>query len=286
MVNDYKEFWAELNRMAGRGIKNAIVSCIGLDNGKITTDPKEIVDKFTAEYKALGEDIIPEGATFSRENRHRVNARVTQIRQSERLSVSGIKGFRLTGTCTATCTATVARGAQHHKQGENPGCLNRAVTVEEIKAAIAKQKNKAPSPLDGITNDMLVAGGDTVPEALVILFNLILDSGRCPKNWQTAVVTVTPKSGDLTDWANYRLISLLSIVGKLWEIVLASRISAHLEYHGLLSETQGGFRPGRSCQDQQFILAETIKARARENKNTYVAFLDIRKAYPTMARTA
>ena len=125
MRTDYKAFWAELNRMGGRSIKNSIVNCIGLDDGKITTDPKEIVDKFTAEYRSLGEDKIPEGATFCRENRHRAAARVDQIRESERLTVSGVKGFRLTGSCTSTERARV----RYHKQGENPGCLNRTVTV-------------------------------------------------------------------------------------------------------------------------------------------------------------
>ena len=36
--------------------------------------------------------------------------------------------------------------------------------------------------------------------------------------------------------------------------------------------------------DHIFVLSETIKYRARQNKKTYTAFLDIRKAYPTMHR--
>ena len=45
MRDDYKQFWAELNRMGGRGIKNTMVSCIGLEDGKITTNPQEIVKR-------------------------------------------------------------------------------------------------------------------------------------------------------------------------------------------------------------------------------------------------
>ena len=54
----------------------------------------------------------------------------------------------------------------------------------------------------------------------------------------------------------------------------------------LLSQFQGGFRRGRSCQHQSWVLSELIKSSARRGKKTYVAFLDVRKAYPTCRRAA
>ncbi len=61
------------------------------------------------------------------------------------------------------------------------------------------------------------------------------------------------KKGDRHSWKNYRLISLLSVVGKLYESVLANRLSCLLDGRDrrgdhLLSQFQGGFRRGRSCQ--------------------------------------
>ena len=92
-------------------------------------------------------------------------------------------------------------------------------------------------------------------------------------------------------WKNYRLISLLSVVGKLYESVLANRLSCLLDGRDrrgdhLLSQFQGGFRRGRSCQHQSWVLSELIKSNARRGKKTYVAFLDVRKAYPTCRRAA
>ena len=92
--------------------------------------------------------------------------------------------------------------------------LNGVITIDEIKSAISKQKDNACSPLDHITNSMLVAGGDAVNESLFLLFNMIFDSGMSPKQWQQGIMTMQPKAGDLTNWANYRGITLLSIVGK------------------------------------------------------------------------
>ena len=107
-----------------------------------------------------------------------------------------------------------------------------------------------------------------------------------PTEWGTALVTPLFKKGDRSDWANYRLISLLSVVGKCFEAVLAARISEFLDESEGLSEFQCGFRKGRRCQHHTFVLAEAIKSNARQGKRTYAAFLDVKKAYPTMRRAA
>mmetsp|Transcript_18011 Transcript_18011/g.58243 ORF Transcript_18011/g.58243 Transcript_18011/m.58243 type:complete len:358 (+) Transcript_18011:1341-2414(+) len=106
-----------------------------------------------------------------------------------------------------------------------------------------------------------------------------------PEALQRAIVRPVYKPGDRTDWANYRLISLISVVGKVLEACIAARISTAFEKANLFSDTQLGFRKGRRCAHAQMVLTETIKARAREG-NTYVAFLDVRKAYPTTFRAA
>ena len=121
---------------------------------------------------------------------------------------------------------------------------------------------------------------DVALAALAMLFTQCLEAGRVPADWGTAIVTGLYKKGDKSDWANYRLISLLSVVGKCFEAVLAARLS------GGLSEFQCGFRKGRRCQHHSFVLAEAVKSNARARKKTYAAFLDVRKAYPTMSRSA
>ena len=93
-------------------------------------------------------------------------------------------------------------------------------------------------------------------------------------------------------WKIFRSILLLSVVGtsKLYESVLANRLSRLLDGRDrrgehLLSQFQGGFRRGRSCQHQSWV-SELIKTNARRGKKTYVAFLDVREAYPTCRRAA
>ena len=85
---------------------------------------------------------------------------------------------------------------------------------------------------------------------------------------------------------NYRGITLLSVVGKIYTSVLNKRVSKWCEANGVLSEEQAGFRPNRSTVDHIFTLSELLRARKARRKETHCAFLDIRKAYDTLDRDA
>ena len=85
------------------------------------------------------------------------------------------------------------------------------------------------------------------------------------------------KKGDQEDPNNYRGITLLNVVGKLFNKVLNYRLLCWLEEHNKLSESQAGFRFGRSCVDNLFVLNEEIQGRLQEGKKTFSFFLDIKK---------
>ena len=82
---------------------------------------------------------------------------------------------------------------------------------------------------------------------------------------------------------NYRGITLLSIVGKVFTRVLSNRLMkfAERKTFGIVEE-QGGFRPERGTEDQIFTLTEVLRARAEHT--TYTAFIDVKKAYDTVWR--
>ena len=97
--------------------------------------------------------------------------------------------------------------------------------------------------------------------SLAVIFSQCLRESRNPADWQIALVKTLFKKGDRHSWKNYRLISLLSVVGKLYESVLANRLSCLLDGRDrrgdhLLSQFQGGFRRGRSCQHQSYCYFE------------------------------
>ena len=72
------------------------------------------------------------------------------------------------------------------------------------------------------------------------------------------------KDGDKRDTSNYRGITLLSIVGKVYGQVINERLMKWCEANGILVEEQGGFRPHRGCPDQLFSLVEILQIRGKK----------------------
>ena len=70
-----------------------------------------------------------------------------------------------------------------------------------------------------------------------------MEEGIVPGDWKTANVTLIFKKGP----ANYRAISLTSVLCKIMEAVISDAIVNHLETNKLITDTQHGFRNGRSC---------------------------------------
>ena len=83
--------------------------------------------------------------------------------------------------------------------------------------------------------------------------------------------------GDVYECSNFRGISLLSVVGKVYGRVLINRIRDKIE--NVIAEVQSGFRRGRGCTDQIFIVRQICEKYLGKGKDVYFAFLDLEKAY-------
>ena len=173
--------------------------------------------------------------------------------------------------------------------------LDRPITADEVYAAIRKLKmGKAPGE-DGILTDILktaadavnngkLRGNNTVVTALVLLFNYVFDNEVWPERWGTGVIFPLHKHDSRLDPSNYRPITLLSVVGKLFGVIVNARLSKFSEASGTISDEQGGFRPRRGTPDQVFLLREILASRKERDLPTYTTYIDVRKAYDTVWR--
>ena len=75
--------------------------------------------------------------------------------------------------------------------------------------------------------------------------------------WQDGIIVKLPKKGDLGDFNKWRGITLLSSVWKLFYTILLKRMKKEVD--SILREEQAGFRLGRSCCDQIFVLRSILK---------------------------
>jgi sorting nexin-29 len=116
------------------------------------------------------------------------------------------------------------------------------------------------------------------------MFNEVFDRHQVPSDWRNGLIVPLHKEGDRDRATNYRGITLLSIIGKIFAGILERRLSTWCESNKLFAQEQAGFRKGRTTTDQIFTLAEIIRRRKNERKPTFCCFLDIRKAYDTVWR--
>ena len=78
---------------------------------------------------------------------------------------------------------------------------------------------------------------------------------------------------------NYRPVSLMSVVCKCLERIIRAQIVEHLERNHLLSDSQYGFRSGRSCVLQLLDVLEDWSLYVEENKSWDTVYLDLAKAF-------
>ena len=153
---------------------------------------------------------------------------------------------------------------------------------EEVRKSIYRLKNGKAAGGSGIVAEMMKAGGEVVEDRLWRLFRKIWVEVEVPKDWECGVVIPLYKKGDRMNLDNYRGITLMDVVGKVFSGILRERLEKW--YGGLIVEEQAGFRKGRGCVDQGYTLSQAVPKRLEVQKKTFLCFVDLRKAYDSVWR--
>ena len=154
------------------------------------------------------------------------------------------------------------------------------ILYSEVKYAInTVNRNKNPGS-DGITAEMLQAGGEQLARQIHTLCNKAWEEGTIPEEWGKSILVPLPKKGDLSHCSNYRTISLINHTGKVLLTVLLNRLKSHLDPY--LSEEQAGFRKDRSTVHQILTLRLLAEKAKRQGKKIYNCFIDFQKAFDTI----
>lgn len=165
--------------------------------------------------------------------------------------------------------------------------LNGRITLSEYRLAKKRMHMGKAVGVDGIPFEMIrgkMIDGELISEfddTLVHMFNLILCSGKYPDAWRLAVMIPLLKgiSLDASLPTNYRGITLLSSLSKLFANIIEKRLTNFQWETESISKVQFGFTRDRRTLDPVFIL-DTLIDQARASKSQlYVAFVDFQKAY-------
>ncbi|GBP43072.1 Probable RNA-directed DNA polymerase from transposon BS [Eumeta japonica] len=155
------------------------------------------------------------------------------------------------------------------------------ITQDEISKHIKGLKIRKAPGRDTITHSKaLKCSSAPLVALLVAIFNACIQNCYFPTAWKEAVVMGIPKSGKPRDLpASYRPISLLSVLDKLFEKTLKTRLSDQLIGKDLIINEQFGFRPHHSCPQQALRLVEHILEGFKVKRKTVAVFFDVAKAF-------
>ena len=163
--------------------------------------------------------------------------------------------------------------------------LDDQISEDEIRHAInGLKKGKAAGP-DGLSSDIFIHAQDVLVRFLCPLFNRVFESGVYPESWTKAVIFPLHKKGNIRNTDNYRGISLLNIISKLYSVVINNRLSAFCETNDSIPEAQAGFRKGYSTIDNIFSLQSIVqKYLTKKGGRFYSLFVDFSKAFDSVHR--
>ena len=102
---------------------------------------------------------------------------------------------------------------------------------------------KKAADSSGVVAEMLQHGGQGLLEFLSEIFNDVLMHEADPKSWKETKLKMLHKKGDAKSFENYRPISLLNSMCKIFASIILSRIEEKVDKH--LQKTQYGFRKRR-----------------------------------------
>ena len=255
-------FWKNHRALSRDEVSNSLPSVVNDRDGNLVSDPLKVLQTwrdFTAE---LGrEDVIP--PTQRDHSDHREDG-CRYDNEFARKVLQELRGVFV---------------------GDGVDELDAVITWDEVHSGISMLKAGKAAGLDGVLAELLHNAGLGCAMALAKLFNYVWTSGKWPPDWQKAfMIPLYKKVGSQLEPGNYRNLSIMSIVAKLFEKILDKRIRKWSERVHALSDLQGGFRCDRATIDQIFIMNEIIAERHERGLSSFLAFIDVRKAYDRVWR--
>ena len=154
--------------------------------------------------------------------------------------------------------------------------LNSPKLSSETESCISNLNNgKACSPIDNILTEYIKNTKDLLLPLYTKLFNCVLDAGFLPISWvKGVIIPVFKNKGDPMQTQNYRPITILSCLGKLFTSIINKRLTKYLESNDVLKQNQAGFRSGYCCQDHIFTLHSIIEYLKKKRKQLFCAYID------------
>ena len=156
------------------------------------------------------------------------------------------------------------------------------VNKENIKQIINNLKPKSSSGIDSISNKLLKLIKDHISEPIALIINQSFQTGKFPDHLKIAKITPVYKKGNNSYLSNYRPISILPSVSKVFERVMHNQLNNFFTQFKIYYKSQYGFRPKHSTELAAVEMTDRIFTSMDDNNIPINIYLDLSKAFDTL----
>lgn len=163
--------------------------------------------------------------------------------------------------------------------------LDMEITVDEVKDMLQNVKlHKAPGE-DRIPYEFFIHATEGFLSELARGYNKVYENADVEDTFIKTIIFPIHKKGCLSDVSNYRGISFMNCVAKIFMGILNERLITWIETRKLLLEYQAGFRRNYSAADNIYNLAAIVNIKMAEKKKVYAFFVDFKAAFDNVSRS-
>ena len=162
--------------------------------------------------------------------------------------------------------------------------LQQVFTEKEIETAVKCLHKRKACGYDGISTEHLAYGGRCVIRILTLIYNHMLRLEYIPVNLRRGIQIplFKGKGACCLEPDNYRGISLLTNLNKVYEVLVWGRLKDWWNEQGVISDLQGAGKKKLSCVHTALLLQESVACALETNRRVFVTYLDVSKAYDTV----
>ena len=172
---------------------------------------------------------------------------------------------------------TLIRTSMQETQPENMEFNFNTVNVQAIKDHLQCLNSKKATGYDKLPSRLLKVGSNTLCYSICHLVNVCISSCVFPSSLKCAEICPVYKKGDIMNVSNYRPVSILPNVSKIFEKELICQMTNYFD--NLLSPYLSGFRKTHSCENVLIRMTESIKGALDNGQIVYCILMDLSNAF-------
>jgi hypothetical protein len=149
-------------------------------------------------------------------------------------------------------------------------------TLDEVVSAISSLKAGKSAGIDGIKSEAIKFAHPIIADVLQCLFNLCCKHGYVPFTFCLGKIVPVPKKPNVCgSFSDFRPITIVTVIAKVFEYCLTNRLSEYVKIHDL----QFGFTKGGGCDRALLMFKSVVEYYNEHGSTVFAAALDLTKAY-------